>query len=111
MIAHLCQSTWFAAIAALLTLAFRNNRAHIRFCLWLCASLKFLVPFALLISLGSRIPRPSAIVSTEVSIAVERIAMPFTAAPPLPKTDWLPPVLAALWICGFAAIAIVRLRI
>jgi len=34
---HLWQSTLFAAAAALLTLAFRNNRAKVRFWLWLSA--------------------------------------------------------------------------
>ena len=39
---HLIQSTLFAAIAGPLTLAFRNNRAQIRYALWLSASAKFL---------------------------------------------------------------------
>ena len=43
---HLWQSTLFAGIAGLLTLLLRNNRAHARYCLWLAASAKFLVPFA-----------------------------------------------------------------
>src|SRR5437016_2817650 len=42
---HLAQSTLFAGAAALLTLAFRANRARVRFWLWLSASLKFLIPF------------------------------------------------------------------
>src|SRR5215469_14346274 len=52
---HLVQSTLFAGAVALLTLAFRANRAHVRFCLWLSASLKFLIPFALLSIAGSHI--------------------------------------------------------
>ena len=51
---HLWQSTFFAIAAALLTIAFRRNRANVRFWLWFSASLKFFVPFALLISFGSR---------------------------------------------------------
>ena len=50
---HLLQSTLFGAIAVLLTLAFRKNRAQIRYALWLSASVKFLIPFSLLIALGS----------------------------------------------------------
>src|SRR5207253_243536 len=53
--AHLWQSTLFAVIAGLLTLAFRKNRAQVRYWLWLSASLKFLVPFALLMSLGNHL--------------------------------------------------------
>src|SRR5207244_1058213 len=49
---HLWQSTLFAAIIALATLAFRRNRASVRHALWLAASMKFLVPFAALIALG-----------------------------------------------------------
>ena len=52
---HLVESTFFAGAAALLTLAFRANRAEVRFWLWLSASLKFLIPFALLSIAGSHI--------------------------------------------------------
>ena len=50
---HLWQSTLAAAAVALTTLAFRKNRAQVRYCLWLSASVKFLVPFVLLVSLGN----------------------------------------------------------
>ena len=53
LMVHLVQSTAFAAGAGVLTLAFRRNRAEIRYWLWLSASIKLLVPFALLMSLGS----------------------------------------------------------
>ncbi len=53
MINHVWQSTVFAILAAILTLAFRRNRAQVRYWLWLSASLKFLIPFSLLMSLGS----------------------------------------------------------
>jgi hypothetical protein len=49
---HLWQSTLFAAAMAALSLAFRNNHARTRYALWLAASLKFLVPFSLLVSIG-----------------------------------------------------------
>lgn len=55
LMAHLWQSTLFAFMAGLLTLAFRKNRANVRFWLWLSASLKFFVPFALLMSFGNRL--------------------------------------------------------
>ncbi len=48
---HLWQSTLFAAAAALLALHFRNNHARIRYCLWLAASIKFLIPFFLFIAI------------------------------------------------------------
>jgi TPR repeat protein/beta-lactamase regulating signal transducer with metallopeptidase domain len=49
--AHLWQSTLFAALAALLTLAFQKNRASIRYCIWLAASVKFLIPVSPLVAL------------------------------------------------------------
>jgi beta-lactamase regulating signal transducer with metallopeptidase domain len=52
---HLWQSTLFASAAALLTLAFRGNGASIRFKIWLAASLKFLVPFPLLVLAGEHL--------------------------------------------------------
>ena len=50
---HLWQSTVFACVAAMLTLAFRRNAASIRFKILLAASLKFLLPFPLLVLLGA----------------------------------------------------------
>ena len=52
---HLWQSTLFAAIAGLLTLFLRNNRARSRHWVWLAASWKFLIPFSVLTSMGSHI--------------------------------------------------------
>jgi uncharacterized protein (TIGR03435 family) len=53
---HLWQSTLFALLAASLTLLLRSNSARVRYLLWLAASLKFLVPFALLTAIGAQIP-------------------------------------------------------
>jgi uncharacterized protein (TIGR03435 family) len=49
---HVWQSTLFAATAALVLLAFRRNRAQVRYWLWFSASAKFLVPFSFLIGLA-----------------------------------------------------------
>jgi bla regulator protein blaR1 len=35
---HLWQSTLIAAVAGLLALVLRRNRAHVRYCVWLAAS-------------------------------------------------------------------------
>jgi len=50
---HLWQSTLFASAAGLLTMVLRKNPARVRQWAWVAASLKFLVPFALLTA-GSR---------------------------------------------------------
>jgi len=53
---HLWQSTLFTAAVALLALAFRCNRARLRYGLWFAASVKFLVPFAALAAVGGDDP-------------------------------------------------------
>ena len=50
---HLWQSTVFAGVVALLSLALRRNRARLRYGIWFVASVKFLVPFAALAAAGS----------------------------------------------------------
>ena len=113
MINHLWQSTVFAVAVGVLTLALRKNSAQVRYWLWLSASVKFLVPFAVLMSLGSVLPRPAqTIVATPVvAVRVVEIAEPFSEAPhppasPRSEVPWLPIV----WACGFTGIALIRLR-
>jgi bla regulator protein BlaR1 len=103
---HLIQSTLFAAIAALLTLAFRKNRAQVRYALWLSASVKFLIPFSLLIAAGSHFGRRTVVVSAHFapSPLIAQIAEPFvTPVPAQPApVNWLLIALAIIWIIGFA---------
>ena len=51
---HLWQSTVCVFVAALLTLPLRRNQARVRYWIWLAASIKFLVPFSVLVALGNR---------------------------------------------------------
>src|SRR5436190_23185708 len=74
---HLWQSTVFAAAAGLFTLALRKNRAGVRPALWLAASIKFLIPLAVLIELGDRIPW-HRVPSSELSAVVVARSEPFT---------------------------------
>jgi bla regulator protein BlaR1 len=55
---HLWQSTLFAVMVYCLTLLLRKNGARIRCLMWQAASVKFLVPFALLTAVGAHIPWP-----------------------------------------------------
>jgi bla regulator protein blaR1 len=77
---HLWQSTLFAAVAATMTLALRKNQARIRYRLWVAASVKFLFPFSLLISLGGHLaaPRNSASVPSNLYAVTQEIGQPFT---------------------------------
>lgn len=117
---HLWQSTLFAIAAGLLTLAFRRNRAHVRYWLWFSASIKFLIPMAWLITLGGLIqwmrPVKTAPIPA-VSITVIQVAEPFGepaawsvgAFRPAPW-DWAMTALCAIWFVGFAAIVVTRFR-
>jgi bla regulator protein blaR1 len=122
---HLVQSTLFAGAVALLTLAFRANRAQVRFWLWLSASLKFLIPFALLSMVGSdigtRAPRssvegiraaaPSFLAADDSHSSGERLewADPSASATAIDRTT-LYEVLAGVWICGVVWVALIRFR-
>ena len=117
---HLWQSTVFAVAVGLFTVAFRKNRAQVRFQLWLCASLKFLLPFSLLMSLGSLWefdPAARKAARPEIAAAIIQMSQPFpqldvqpTAPSTPPKRDWLPFAIIGGWACGFAIIVAVRLR-
>ncbi|HLJ25595.1 MAG TPA: M56 and DUF3738 domain-containing protein [Candidatus Angelobacter sp.] len=115
---HLWQSTLFAITVWLLTLLLRKNRARARYWLWMAASLKFLLPFSLLVGLGGRLasPRPSAAKQTGFYWVMEQVSQPFTRQVPLliPPTvpmpvspsrmDLLPMILAAAWLCGLVVV-------
>ena len=112
------QSTLFAFGAGLLTAAFRKNRAKVRYWLWFSASLKFFIPFSLLIGLGSQLgqtPVAQKHATPAVSFAMARITQPFPGpmsfTPPQPvATNWTPIAILGVWASGFVAITLMRLR-
>jgi beta-lactamase regulating signal transducer with metallopeptidase domain len=103
-------------VCALATLALRNNRAQVRYALWLAASVKFLIPFAALSSLGRalghRLLPPDA--GHRFTIVLELVAHPITrtVVPPAPRVPGLgetagstigaviPSAILATWIVG-----------
>ena len=78
--AHIWRATAFAIGLGLLTVAFRRNGAHVRYALWLSASLVFLLPV-----------RP-----------------PFLPVPSFPDAPVSAGTLLLAWTFGFAAIAAIR---
>src|SRR5438876_7311733 len=86
---HLWQSTLFAAVVALFALGLKRNRAAIRCWLWTAASVKFLIPFALLIGIGSEFQwRTASPMSQSGMVSVMRgVSVPFTpvTSGPAPK--------------------------
>jgi len=112
---HLLQSTLFAAAVGLLALAFRRNHARTRHSLWMAASVKFLIPFSLLISLSSRIspgsvpaappPQLRFVMAESRQSMTPSIVRRSADAPPVRPDSW-PNAAWALWLCGSAAILI-----
>jgi bla regulator protein BlaR1 len=114
---HLWQSTLFVAVVALLTLAFRQNRAGMRYWLWLAASLKFMMPFAVLIKLGGylgSVRSPDYYGSNSVvSLTIMQLNQPFDtqaaaviahpvtdAANSLTALSRFAPFLLRVWVLG-----------
>lgn len=119
---HIWQSTLFAIAAGLLILALRKNRARARYWLWLGASLKFLVPFSLLVVMGSYLPwsRGSAGAKAGLSFVMKQVGQPFmlstmpivspaTPSAVLTSLIHLLPALPAVWLCGFLMVVFVWL--
>jgi len=115
---HLWQSTLFACAAGLVTVPLRANQARVRYWLWFSASCKFLVPFALLMSMGAPLPRapatPKIVTAPAVASAIIEISQPFSDTLPLPSTrgshDAALIVIFGIWSCGFVGIAVIRFR-
>jgi Zn-dependent protease with chaperone function len=80
--AHIWRATAFAVGVGLLTLAFRRNGAHVRYGLWLSASVVFLLP----------------------------VRAPFLPVPSFPDAPVSAGTLLLAWTFGFAAIAAIRFR-
>lgn len=55
LVDHLWQSTLCVGAAAILAWILRGAGAHVRYGIWLAASLKFLVPFSVFVALGSQV--------------------------------------------------------
>jgi len=89
-----------------------------RFWLWLAASVKFLIPFSLLVSLGSRLSWRTVPPDGQLqwSMAIDNIARPFAVAVAAPHQststagDIIPPLLFTIWFCGSAAGVLFWLR-
>jgi uncharacterized protein (TIGR03435 family) len=103
---HLWQSTLVATLLGLLALTLRPNGARYRYRVWLCASLKFLVPFSWLVALGRQVavlvapaasgapalPVPARAVEWAAPL-VERVAHPLAGLSP--RTPLVPTITTA----------------
>jgi bla regulator protein BlaR1 len=112
---HLWQSTAVVAVAWALALALRRNHARVRYWVWMTASVKFLLPFSMLIAAREwlrtlipavRVARPALANWMAPPLATTRFFPP--AATPLPahNGNWLPLALLVFWAFGALAVAI-----
>ena len=129
VIDHVWQSTLFATGAGLLTLAFRRNRARVRYALWFSVSVKFLVPFSSVVWLGS-LAASSGFLGSSTGRPVHGVTQhplisglyqslaPMGTASLWPSTftvtsvalTWVNLVLLGIWVCGFFAVVASRIR-
>jgi uncharacterized protein (TIGR03435 family) len=120
IINHLWQSSCFALLAGLLAFLLRRYSPKVRYWVWLSASLKFLVPFALLVSLGSVVPHPPphplSVPAAVFPNTLGEIAEPFSpaalkaAVPAHTPLPWIPVAIGVVWALGFLAIMLTRCR-
>jgi bla regulator protein BlaR1 len=119
LINHLWQSSCFALLAGLLAFVLRKNSPKVRYWVWLSASLKFLLPFALLVGLGSVMPRPDRHTTSDAypvfPSTLVQISEPFTlplrtTVPAHAPLDWTWTTIGAVWALGFLVITLVRCR-
>ena len=118
LINHLWQSTVVVAIAWPLAWVLRKNHARTRYWVWFAASMKFLLPFSLLMTAGEWMRSFFAmpiVAKPAIANAMEQIAQPFPQAQffdaaQAPVTahhgDLLSAVLLAIWICGVVFVAV-----
>lgn len=127
---HFWQSTIVCVVLWLLTVMLRRNAARMRFRLWLLASVKFLLPFGLLVTAGETLSarRVAPAAETFFSVVMEGpaarpekpLARPYVASPSNSAVAVEPAVekksrsvawlLVTLWFAGSMAIAGVWLR-
>ncbi len=111
---HLWQSTLFAGGAGLLSLMFLRNPARLRFRLWFAASVKFLIPFAVLSTVSQRVSQayPASVprLVLEIQPAAEKLSAPARALAMEQHAGFnLVPVLAGIWFAGFVLVLGLRL--
>ena len=78
---HLWHSTLLAALAALTATVLKRQSASIRYWIWFAASIKFLVPFAALVTLGGYASWRSVEVLPyrDAPLLIEAVGQPFAA--------------------------------
>jgi uncharacterized protein (TIGR03435 family) len=118
MINHLWQSTLFALAAAVAAFALRKNYAQARYWIWVSASMKFLVPFALfaILAIPFHLGEVSFPTPQPVAQAIAKVSDPFPDTLPVAvattahQSESIYWWLALIWTCGFSYIAWSKIR-
>jgi bla regulator protein blaR1 len=106
LIDHLWQSTLFCAAVWSITLALRANGAAVRHALWMLASLKFLVPFSALYTVGAAAGLPTPVESQPALFVVAApVVSPAAVLTTGPGFDALGVALGFVWFIGATAVA------
>jgi protein involved in polysaccharide export with SLBB domain/beta-lactamase regulating signal transducer with metallopeptidase domain len=117
---HVWQSTVFAGVCGIATVFLRKNGASVRHRIWMLASLKFLVPFSLLVGFGGYLSaRTHVDVAPKHWAAVRSIGAPFPAsATAMPAAARVAPspgtqqffgvsfLIASIWFFGAVVVCI-----
>ena len=127
---HLWQSTLFASAAWLVTIFLKKNRARIRFWIWFSVTVKFLIPFSIIVTLGNFIApewmntppeisaqfkvihainqpfNPSVLKEVLPGTDIKNVAPAAGAVDSSPVSHKIPGVLFVLWLCGTCAILV-----
>lgn len=112
LLTHLWQSTLVLIAAWALAHACRRNAAAVRYWIWFAASLKFLVPLALLQqlgdSLGRSLPEPllvdAALVESATTLFVP--SLPRSLAAPYDLLSQIGVIAAVVWALGAALVCV-----
>jgi uncharacterized protein (TIGR03435 family) len=115
---HIWQSTLWAGVMWLLSWALKENRATVRYWLWVAASAKFLIPFSLFVSIGNHLAWRTVAATGRLQwqAVVDNVSRPFAAPAPISQPtaaaalNSVPALLLGIWGCGFAASALFWLR-
>jgi beta-lactamase regulating signal transducer with metallopeptidase domain len=106
---HLWQSSLLAAAIAILAVLFHKARASVRYALWFTASVKFLVPFAVLTALGRLLApaiRPPVQAAPD-AVFIARAAEPFSVTPHASMPLDPAVLFMGVWALGVAIVLIV----
>jgi bla regulator protein blaR1 len=108
---HLWQSSLFAAAVWVFSLLLRRNAARTRYWLWLAASVKFLIPFSMLVTAGSYLnarndaqPAASPLVAMEQIFEAPALTLATPTATKQQAFSNASAMLLTTWFCGFTIV-------